>query len=53
MVKEIQKNNTTYYICEICDFAYKEREWAEKCEAFCKQYKSCSLEITKHAVKIK
>jgi len=52
MVKEVIKNNKTYYQCEICKFYYKEKKWAKKCEAFCKKHKSCSLEITKHSVKI-
>ena len=52
MVKEVTKNNKKYFQCEICGFYYKERVWAKKCEAFCKKYKSCSLEITKNSVKI-
>ena len=43
MVKEI-------YVCEECQFAYKERESAEKCEAWCKEHKSCNIEITKNSV---
>ena len=53
MVKEIKKNGKKYYTCEICKFAYKEKQLAKKCQDFCKAHKSCSLEITKHAVKIK
>ena len=52
MVKEIEKNNKKYYQCEICKFCYESRELAEKCEEFCKKYKSCSIEITKHAVQL-
>ncbi|HLE07299.1 MAG TPA: hypothetical protein VI933_01600 [archaeon] len=36
------------FSCKICGFAYKEKIWAEKCEAWCKKHNSCSLEITKH-----
>jgi len=50
MVKMINKK---YYQCEECDFIYKKEELAKRCEEFCKAHKSCSLEITKHAVKIK
>ncbi len=32
-------------------FEHKEKEWAEKCEAFCKEHHQCSIEITAHAVK--
>ncbi len=47
MVKRINK----FWICEECKLKYKERDWAEKCEDWCKKYKSCNLEITKHAIK--
>lgn len=52
MVKEVDKNGKKYFQCEICKFYYKTRELAQKCEDFCNKYKSCSIEITKHAVKI-
>lgn len=38
------------YKCPECGFEYKEKEWAEKCESWCKEHKSCNLEITKYAV---
>ncbi len=50
MVKEQIKNNKKHYICEECNFAYKEKSLAEKCEAYCKEHHQCSLEITKHAI---
>lgn len=50
MVKEKTKNNKRYYICEECNFAYKDRKTAEKCEAYCKKHHSCSIDITKYAV---
>ncbi len=53
MVKETEKNGGTLYICEECGFAYKEKEWAEKCQQWCEQHQSCSLEITQHAVPLK
>lgn len=37
--------------CKICKLSYEEKEWAEKCEEFCKKNHACSMEITKHAVK--
>lgn len=52
MVKEIKKDENKYYICEECDFAYKEKELAKKCEDWCKKYHSCNIEITKNAVKL-
>ena len=43
MVKEI-------YACEECKFTYKERELAEKCEAWCKEHNSCNIEITTNSI---
>ncbi len=51
MPKVITQNNKTYYQCRECGFTYREKEWAEKCEAWCLEHKSCNLEITEHAVK--
>ena len=39
------------YQCPECKLHYKEKEWAEKCEAWCREHKSCNLEITAHAEK--
>lgn len=39
------------YKCPECGLEYKEKEWAEKCEAWCRKNKNCNLEITKHAIK--
>ena len=50
MVKLIQKNNKELHQCDECGFQYAEKEWAEKCEAWCKEHKSCNIEITSHAV---
>ncbi len=52
MVKEEIKKVKEYYQCGECEFFYKDKEWAKKCEDFCKKHKSCSIEITKHAVEI-
>jgi len=40
--------NKIYYKCPECGLVYSEKEWAEKCEAWCKEYKSCNLEIAAH-----
>ena len=37
------------YQCEECGFHYENKEWAEKCEAWCREHKSCNLEIVSHA----
>jgi lipopolysaccharide biosynthesis regulator YciM len=51
MVKVLIEENKKLYQCEECGFKYTEKEWAEKCEAWCKEHKSCNLEIIKHAIK--
>ncbi len=53
MVKQIKKKNIAYYDCEECGFAYETRELAQKCEDWCSEHHSCSLEITKHAINLK
>ena len=40
------------YQCPICRLRYQEKEWAVKCEDWCKKYKSCNLEIIKHQIKV-
>ena len=49
MVKLTQQNDKELYQCEECGFHYENREWAEKCEEWCREHKSCNLEITAHA----
>ena len=51
MVKELNKDGKEYFQCEECSFFYEDREWAEKCEKWCKEKHSCNIEITKYAVK--
>ena len=58
MVKVINKEasstelgtSKTLYQCEECSLKYEEKEWAEKCEAWCREHHSCHLEIISHAV---
>ncbi|MBI2046825.1 hypothetical protein HYT26_01520 [Candidatus Pacearchaeota archaeon] len=51
MLKTIKKKNSAPYTCKICKLSYKDKRWADKCEAWCRNSKSCNLEITKHAIK--
>jgi hypothetical protein len=37
--------------CNECKLIYAKKDLAEKCEAWCKEHKSCNLEIIKFAVK--
>ena len=50
MVKEEIINGKKYSQCEECKFYYKDKKWAEKCQAWCKEKHSCNVEITKNAV---
>lgn len=45
------KKQNNFFICEECNFKYKEEDWARKCEQWCKEHHSCNLEITKHSIK--
>jgi len=36
--------------CEECGLRYRLREQAERCETWCREHKSCNLEIIKDAV---
>jgi len=49
MVKILIQEDKKLYQCEECGFHYVEKEQAEKCEAWCREYKSCNIEITAHA----
>ena len=49
MVKEDKKNKL--YYCEECNMKYKKYKIALKCERWCKENKSCNLDIIKYAVK--
>lgn len=50
MVREIKKNGKILYQCELCSFAYTEKERAAKCHEWCKEHHSCNLEIIEHGV---
>ncbi|MEK7519590.1 MAG: hypothetical protein AAB565_02315 [Patescibacteria group bacterium] len=38
-----------FYQCPECSFRYEDKEWAKKCEAWCKKHKNCNLDIVSHA----
>ncbi|MBR9691146.1 hypothetical protein GOV08_05700 [Candidatus Woesearchaeota archaeon] len=52
MVKIKIESSKQYFICEECGFGYAKRDWAEKCQGWCKEHKSCNLKITKHSKKM-
>lgn len=37
------------FVCPECKLEYDDKEWKDKCEAFCKKFKSCNLDIISHA----
>lgn len=41
------------YQCSECGLHYADKAVAKQCEAFCKKYKGCSLEITKLSEEVK
>jgi methionyl-tRNA synthetase len=51
-MKIIEKDNKKYYQCEECGHIYETEELANKCEEWCKEHKSCNLEIVKESVDI-
>lgn len=51
MVHIIRNENRELYQCEECGLKHESKETAEKCQAWCKEHKSCNLDIIKYAVK--
>ena len=51
IIKNMKEVNLNRYKCRECGLIYNIKDWAEKCENWCKENKSCNLEITKHAIK--
>ncbi len=45
------KNAEKLYRCPECGFQYNDKQWADKCEAWCKAHHTCNIEVTGHAVK--
>lgn len=45
------KNNKNFYQCPECGLNYADERTAKECEAWCKEHKSCNIDIIKHAVK--
>jgi len=51
MVKEINYQERVYFYCEDCKLVYDSRDWAVKCEDWCRENDSCNIEITGHSIK--
>jgi len=50
MNQDNQKIKEKLFQCPECDLWYDEEEWKKKCEEWCKEHKSCNLEIINHSV---
>ncbi len=51
MVRESRYDGRPLYTCEECGLGYDDRAMAEECEGYCSTHQSCSLKITRHAVR--
>ncbi len=47
-IGEKRNGNRKIYTCVECGFEYEKKRWAEKCQKWCKEKKSCNLDIIKH-----
>ena len=45
----LAKSDEKIYQCPECTLWYGDKQWAKKCEAWCKEHKSCNLEIISHS----
>ena len=50
MMAAMQHEKEQVYVCAECGLTYADKEWAKKCQAWCKEHHSCNLEITAHAI---
>lgn len=50
MLKIISKKGKKLYQCKECGFQYADKDWAKKCEEWCKKHHSCNIEITSHGL---
>lgn len=49
MVRRIEAEGKTIYICEACGLGYDDEETAKACQEYCSTHNACSLEITSKA----
>lgn len=50
MSKTIKQNQQVVFICKECGIKYHDEKIAKKCEEWCKENKSCNLNIIKYAI---
>jgi len=53
MVEKEPYEDVEAYVCTVCQTAYPEEEWTEKCNGWCEAHDgNPNPEITAHAVKV-
>jgi rubrerythrin len=50
IVEQIKLKDGVYY-CPVCGYGYADNKTAEECRDYCNAHASCSLEITKKAIR--
>ncbi|MBI4160798.1 MAG: hypothetical protein HY506_02725 [Candidatus Yanofskybacteria bacterium] len=50
VMKIADKKERKPFQCPECGLNYKGRGWAEKCENWCREHKSCNIENTRHSL---
>lgn len=51
-MNEQDSKNKTSYVCVECGLHYESKEMMEKCQTWCAENKSCSLDITKMSIEV-
>lgn len=46
-----EPKNHAVYKCLECGLLYKEKKWRDQCYDWCREHKSCNIEIIEHAIK--
>ena len=44
------RTETEIYVCPECGLGYKDKNWRNECELWCKKTKSCNLDINEHSI---
>ena len=52
MTRPVKIRGKNAEICVECGMLYKDKKMAQKCEAWCKKNRVCSVKIIKHAIKL-
>ena len=53
MVEEIKFKGRIVFKCMKCGYLYRTKDKAIECEEWCMRSKSCNLNITKYAIKMR